>query len=212
MKVVVLGGGGHAFVVIEALLCANVEVIGFTSRRDDYADILGVPLLGDDDALIKLKHDGVEHFAVGMGSVGDTFLRRKLAETGLSAGLKPFTVVHTKAIIARGVELGQGVQVMAGAIINPSSSIGDFSIINTGAIVEHHCSVGAFSHVSPSSTLLGNCQVGSDSHIGASATVLQGLHVGDNVMIGAGAVVISDVPSGFKVVGVPAKAPRNSTP
>ena len=54
-------------------------------------------------------------------------------------------------------------------------------------------------------TLLGASKIGKSVFIGSGAIVLPKVEVGDNCVIGAGAVVNRSIPSGHRVVGVPAR-------
>ncbi len=91
------------------------------------------------------------------------------------------TVIHPSAVIAPEVHIDDGVQVMAGAIVQPGSWLGENVIINTGARVDHDCTIDAHAHVAPGVTLSGNVHVGNGAHIGAGATVIQGIKVGTPV-------------------------------
>jgi UDP-3-O-[3-hydroxymyristoyl] glucosamine N-acyltransferase len=66
-------------------------------------------------------------------------------------------------IIGKNVVIGIGVAIMAGAIINPYSQIGDFAIINTKTSVDHDCIIGKFSSLAPNVTLGGNVKIGDDT-------------------------------------------------
>ena len=58
-------------------------------------------------------------------------IRIKLHDKLVNEGLIPYNVIHPKAIIAENVQIGEGVQIMAGAIIQPEVTIGKQCIINT---------------------------------------------------------------------------------
>lgn len=106
--------------------------------------------------------------------------------------------------------MGDGIAVMAGAVINAEARIDDFSIINTHASVDHDCWIGEGAHVCPGSTLAGNVRVGSLAFIGAGATVIPGTTIGQDATIGAGACVLRDVPDGASAWGVPARIMRSN--
>lgn len=207
-KVIGLGAGGHAKVVIEILRSYNsYELTGLLDPKPELQgrNLLGVPVLGGDDLLPALKREGVGHFFVGLGSIGDTVPRRRLFELALEHGMKPIDAIHPDAIISPSAVLGEGVTVMGGAVVNADASLGMNVIINTGAIIEHDCVIGNHVHVATGARLASSIKVGSGSHIGAGATVLQCTRVGENAIVGAGAVVIRDVPPGATVVGCPAR-------
>lgn len=208
-KVIGLGAGGHAKVVIEILRFYNsYELTGLLDPKPELKgrNLLGVPVLGNDDLLPDLKRDGIDHFFVGLGSIGDTGPRRRLFELALEHSMKPIDAIHPDAIISPSAELGEGVTVMGGAVVNADASLGMNVIINTGAIIEHDCVIGNHVHVATGARLASSINVGRGSHIGAGVTVLQCIRIGENAIVGAGAVVIRDVHSDATVVGCPACA------
>lgn len=205
---VVLGAGGHAKVVIDALReMPDVVIAGLLAGEPTCggAQVLGVPVLGDDGLLPGLVADGITHFAVGIGGIGPNLLRERLFEQAIAAGLQPFSVVHPSSVISSNAVLEDGVQVFAGAVVNPGARLGRGCIINTGVIVEHDAVVEAFAHLASGCRVAGQVVVGRHAFLGAGATVIQQLTVGASALIGAGAVVIRDVPAHAQVVGVPAK-------
>ena len=207
IKVVGLGAGGHAKVVIEILRShKSYELIGLLDPKPQLQgrSVLGVPVLGGDDLLAVLKRDGVCHFFVGLGSIGDTRPRQRLFELAMKYGMKPVDAIHSQAIISPSAVLGEGVTIMAVAVINACAHLGVNVIVNTGAIVEHDCVIGDHVHIATSAQLASTVQVGAGVHIGAGATVRQCITIGEGAIVGAGAVVIKDVPLHTVVVGVPA--------
>ncbi len=205
---VVFGAGGHAAVVIDALLTAGYAPPVGLLDRDPFRHgetVLAAPVLGGDELLPELKASGVTHFVVGLGSIHDTRMRRKLFELGLSHGLHPLAVRHPSAICSRTTVVGLGTQILAGSIVNTETRLDDNVVVNTGAVIEHHCVLAAHSHVASNATLAGGVRVGMGAHVGAGATVRQGIQIGEGAVVGAGAVVVKDVPAGVTVVGVPAE-------
>jgi UDP-3-O-[3-hydroxymyristoyl] glucosamine N-acyltransferase len=64
-------------------------------------------------------------------------------------GFKLPVIIHPKAVVAKDVEIGEGVFVAAGSVINPGTRIGRNAIINTSSSVDHDCEIGDFVHVAP---------------------------------------------------------------
>ena len=141
-------------------------------------------------------------FVLGLG---DNKLREKIGLLILKHKKEIFSVVHPKAIISETAELGNGIFVSKGALVNSFSKIGDFSILNTGCIIEHECILGRGVHVAPGAVVAGNVKIGNRSFIGANSVIKQGVFIGDDVIIGAGSVVVNDVPKNDVVYGNPAK-------
>jgi len=216
MKVVGLGAGGHAKVLIEILRAmGGFELIGLLDIDPDLKDsqVLGVPVLGNDNLLPELRAQGVDHAFIGIGSIGNNQPRVDLYKKATDSGFKMVQAIHPSAVISPSAETGAGLSVMATAVINAAAILGDNVIINTGAILEHDCVIGDHVHVATGARLAATVCVGDGAHIGAGATVRQSVTIGPGAVVGAGAVVVSDVPSDARVAGVPARpmADNNSS-
>lgn len=205
---VLIGGGGHAVVIIDTLeLTGMVQLHGILDRNSAVwgSDVLGVPILGGDELLVELADAGVEYFVIGLGSTGDNFPRKRLYEQAIACRLKPFTVIHPTAFVSKRAKVGVGAQLCPGSIVNAQAALGVNVIVNTGAIVEHGCILGDHVHVATGARLASTVTVDTCAHIGAGATVRQCVSIGEGAVVGAGAGVIGDVPPFQVVAGVPAK-------
>jgi UDP-perosamine 4-acetyltransferase len=204
LPVILVGGGGHAKVLVSTLRLLHREILGFVDIEPAPTQLLGISHLGD-DAAVFLHPPAKVRLINAIGSTGSTSLRRVLHDKFRDKGYIFETLIHPSAIIAPEVQIDDGVQVMAGAIVQPGSHLGVNAIINTGARIDHDCTVGAHAHVAPGATLSGEVRIGEGAHVGTGASIIQGIMVGAASLIGAGAVVIDNVPAGETVVGIPAK-------
>jgi UDP-perosamine 4-acetyltransferase len=206
-KIVLIGGGGHARVLIDLInACGSYEIAGIVDAQLNHGvSVSGVTVLGNDSVLPELYGKGIKNACIAVGSVKDNNKRKALYEKVKHAGFSIPALVHPSAIISAKSQIREGAQIMAGAIVQTGALICENSIVNTGAIVEHDCAVGNHAHICPGATLSGGCFVGEGAFIGAGATVLQGIKIGNNSIVSAGAVVIRDVPDNTTVIGVPAK-------
>jgi len=210
---VVLGGGGHARVLIDSLqFQQNVELYAvLDSDRSLWGKmLLEVPILGGDEMLPEVKRQGVTHFVVGLGGTGNNQPRRKLFESAVALGLIPLTVVHPSAVCSRRARLGEGCVLYPAVVVNAGATLGINVIVNTGAIVEHDCVVGDHVHVATGARLAGTVKIGALAHIGAGATVVHCISIGEGAVVGAGATVVKDVPPHIVVAGVPARPMRTA--
>jgi UDP-perosamine 4-acetyltransferase len=198
----VLGNGGHAKVVLDAIRCqARYEVAGILSDRPDESTILpGLPHQGP------VTRDLAERLGVNRAviAIGSNPVRARLADL-LDELVRFVTVVHPSATVASSASIGEGVVICAGSIVQPYATIGDHTIINTGATVDHDSCIESFSHVAPGSHLAGNVSVGRGAFLGIGSVVVPGVQIGANAVVGAGSVVIRDVETGSRVAGVPAR-------
>jgi sugar O-acyltransferase (sialic acid O-acetyltransferase NeuD family) len=205
-RVVGLGAGGHARVVIEILLAAGgTEVVGLLDPVSPSPDVRGVPVLGGDDLLTELDVDGA---FVGVGSVGDASLRRRLYELIVASGVPPVDAVHPSAVVSPSVQSGRGLTLMALAVVSADARIGHNVVVNTSATIEHDCVLADHVYVASGAQLGAGVRVGEGAHVGLGASVNQGLRVGERAIVGSGAVVVRDVPDDVVVAGVPARLLR----
>ena len=189
--IVLVGGGGHAKVVTDAVRAFGVSIAGFVDD-DPQASVPGLDHLGGLDAVRE----------PWILCVGDVPTRLALLERldGVAA-----SVMHPSAVIGERVELGVGIFIGPNAVVNTDASIEAHAVVNSGSIVEHDAHVGYSSHVAPAAVLCGAVDVGTGCLVGAGSVVLPGVRIGDHAVIGAGSVVTADVPPGCRAVGSPAR-------
>ncbi len=198
--IILVGGGGHAKVVFDALRAADAAVLGFVDDRRD------CPLSGQLEHLgpIESLGDGAEVIiAIGDVATRRGVLVRMLERLGGVRVTGP--VIHPSAVVSPSAALGEGVLIGPGVIVNADARIESHAIVNSGAIVEHDCRVGENAHVAPGCVLGGGVVVGEDTLVGLGARVLPGVVIGRGCVVGAGAVVVGGVGDGETVVGVPGK-------
>jgi len=212
MRVVLLGGGGHASDVLGALEALNakscngpgifIEVAGILAD-DDVAPgrfgHRGIRQIGNID---DLRHIDATHY---IACVGYPKGRKSVVDRANAHALAPFTVIHPRAWLSSDVVIGAGAVILANACISASVTIGAHACISNGAIVGHDCRIADFVSVMPGACISGNASLGDGCMIGANATVLEGLSVGAWAAVGAGAVVTSHIPENVVAKGMPAR-------
>ena len=200
-RLVLIGAGGHAKVVLDAFRRAHPQ--SDVEVRDDDRALEGSRVLG---ATVRTPVGPLAAVRAPCHvAIGDNATRRRIAEALLAAGSRLETVIHPRAIVAPDASIDDGTVVAAGAVVAPDARVGAGVIVNHAAIVDHDCVVGAFSHIAPGVVLGGGVEIGAGCLLGSGAVVLPGVKIGEGTVIGAGAVVTRDVNAGAKLAGVPAK-------
>lgn len=204
-KLLLIGGGGHCHSVLDSVLnLETYEQIAIVDKNS-CAGTQTVPVIGQDKDLAYLFHSGWREAFIAIGSVGNTSKRRWLYSLATKIGFSIPNIIDPSAIIAKDVQLKQGIFVGKRAFINARSRIGECAIINSGAIVEHDCIIGEFVHVSPGTVLCGQVQVENDAHVGAGSVVRQQIKIGSRALVGIGSVVVKDIPKDARAYGNPCK-------
>ena len=205
---ILLGGGGHGRVLVDALRACGLTVDGVIDDRPA-ADlrVKGVPVLGNDDWILSQPAAAIV-LINGVGANPSTSSRRTLFDRLRSAGYSFVSVIHPGAVVARDCILGEGVQALARCVIQTGTVIGDNVVLNSGAIVEHDVKVHAHAFIGPGAVVCGDAEIGIGAFIGAGAVVVPGVKIGKRAIVAAGATVIDDVADGAAVLGVPAREHR----
>lgn len=208
---IIWGATGQAKVAYDILLDEGAQVVHlFDNNSSLESPLPGVPVSYGVDGL----HAFIEHLdsknlspadidciaAIGGGNGKAREAMTKLME---SHGFTSRSLIHRSVIISSTANLGKNVQLLAGSIIGPFATVGDYTIINSGANVDHDCKIGRICHLAPLAALAGEVAVENNVFIGTNATVLPRISIGADSVIGAGAVVIKNVPTGSVIIGNP---------
>lgn len=203
-----IGGGGHCKAAIDVIEAAGLTIAGVLDRPESgLTEVLGYPVLGDDDALPALVAQG--HAAlVTIGQIKSAAPRIRAFDAAQAAGARIPFVVSPRAHVSRHATLGEGTLVLHGAVINAAASVGHNAIINSLALIEHDAEVGDHCHVATGARVNGNVTIGTGCFIGSGAVLKNGIAIGAGSVIGAGAVIRHDIPKGSFVPVTPERKPR----
>ncbi|RDI58377.1 acetyltransferase [Flavobacterium glaciei] len=173
--------------------------------NDDAKEFLfnSFPILKNETQVKEFFIKSGNEFTIG---IGNPQLRFQLYEKFIKLGGVFCSTISPKADLGNyDVEIGNGSNILSGAIFSNSVKIGRGCIIYYNVTIAHDCIINEFVELSPNVTLLGHVVVGSFTQIGASTTVLPKVMIGKNVIIGAGSVVTKDIPDNCIAYGIPAK-------
>lgn len=204
-RLVVFGSGGHAKVVIEAILARSPQrqiIILDDAAESQARSIFGIKVAGT-RALLPSLADAPVALAIG-----DNRARAALMDWLQDQGRLVEMVVHPAAFVASSVQVGAGSFISAGATVIAEAKIGAGVIINTGASVDHDCVIGDAAHIAPGVHLCGNVRIGARTLVGVGSAVRPGVSVCEDVVLGAGAVVVRNIDEPGTFVGNPAQRLR----
>lgn len=196
-KLLILGAGGHAKVVLEIALKSGWGMEGFFDDDEDKTEFCGFPVFGKTERAVHYMESHSFFLALGKNSI-----RKRLSSQLKMADFA--TLIHPNAIVAAGSIIGKGSVVMANAVINPGAEVGEQCIINTGVIVEHDDRIEDYVHLSPGCKLGGGVRIGEESWLGIGSCVRDHVNICPGCVIGAGAVVVKDIKRQGTYVGIPA--------
>lgn len=200
-SVVVYGIGGHGKTLIELIRAVGeLEPVGVI---DDAAitgsNVLGVPVLGSRDDLVRIRGDGVGLAVNAIGGITNLATRVEVTSMLERAGFDLPVLIHPSAVVEPSATIGPGAQILAHAYVGSAATIGSSAIVNTGAVVSHDCVLGDHVNLSPGCVLAGNVTVGSRTLLGMGLTTYLGIEIGADVRAGNGAILNVDVPAGRRI-------------
>lgn len=205
-RIAILGASGHGKVVADIAELTGWEYIAFFDDAYPSVNALGQwPVEGNTQTLV----DNLDDFDCVIIAIGDNESRVKKYKYLKKMGATFTSLFHPQAVMSKYVSVGNGTVVMANAVINADSKLGDACIVNTSSSIDHDCILGDGVHVSPGSHLGGGVNVGSMTWVGIGVSVKQSLSIGKNVVVGAGAAVVSNLPDNTVYAGVPAREFKN---
>ena len=198
-KLIIIGAGGYAKSVIDAIDTFNYEVVGFIDQFSDEKEHLGFPILAKDIELME-NRDSYFYFI----AIGNNKNRKRWYDKIKDQRLRLINVVDKTAVVAPTASIGEGCFIGKMAVVNSRAVVENDCIINTKALVEHGCIVHAHANISTNSVINGDVEVGEGSFLGSSSVTIGQIRIGCWSSVGAGAVVTRDVENGVTVAGIPA--------
>ena len=194
---IIIGGGGHASVLVDILIRQNRTIKAVISpdcirSRRVFREVLR--LKSDSDIESYAPRDVL--LVNGIGPSPRLNVRQEINNYFIEKGYQFETVISDSAQVSSHAVLSEGVQILQGAIVQAGVLIGEHSIINTGAIVEHDSCLGSYNHVAPNATLCGQVTTGQNVYVGAGAVVINNMTIGTNSVVGAGATLTSSLGAG----------------
>lgn len=197
--VVIYGNGGHAKMCADIIMQnRQYNIAGIIDDNPNSTGLRNYTLFGDSNVLNELYEKGLRHIIIGIGFLNKLKKREELYNR-LSLKFSIPTIIHPRALIEPSVIMGDGNQIMSGAIIGSDAVIGNNCIINSGAIISHDCTIGNSTHVTPGAVLAGHIKTGERCLIGMSVNIMIGTEIGNDVTINNGLSVFKNIPSGMIV-------------
>jgi sugar O-acyltransferase (sialic acid O-acetyltransferase NeuD family) len=190
--IIVLGAGGHAGVCIDALKQSHRSILGVVAPEKPKKNFYDISFLGDDHSVLNYDPADVE-LVNGIGFLPGNTLRQSLFMRFKKEGYSFAKVIHPSAIIAESCILNEGVQVFAGAVLQPFVTLGENSIINTSASIDHDCVISAHAHIAPGVILSGIVIIGEETFIGAGSVVAHNITIGEKAVVASGQSIYQDV-------------------
>lgn len=138
-------------------------------------------------------------------ALGVPATKRKCSELIAARGGVFSRLVHRTAVLGHEVKLGEGVLLCPHTVVSANNRLGRGVAVNLHASVDHDAVVGDWSQINCHCDLTAGVVVGEEVFMGSRVSVIPNVKIGDRAYLGAGAVVLRDVPSGWKMVGNPAR-------
>lgn len=191
----IIGGGGHAATLIDALQSSGWNIVGCTDpERPTGSHVTGgVTIIGTDDIWDALKTDGVTITFIGVGGTTSNNARRQVFDKALAAGFVLPPLIARSAVFGIDSRVGVASYILPGAVIGPRCIIGTNVLVNSGSIVCHDSAVEDHAHIAPGAVIAGSVTVGTGTTVGMAATVLFQTKIGRNCLIHNGAAVTGDI-------------------
>jgi sugar O-acyltransferase (sialic acid O-acetyltransferase NeuD family) len=199
MNIIIIGSGGHAGVVIDAIRSTTCYPIRqwWDETLTEPKNVHGYAAL----PTLEKKFPNDSFFI----AIGDNYVREKISKL---EGYEWQNVFHVgasyKDLFTIGTYLGRD------AIIGPYCKVGKFCIVNTGAILEHDSELGDFSHLCPGVVTGGRVKIGHHTTVGLGSVIRDGVTIGNNCTIGMGSIVTKNIPDNSVSYGNPCRIIRQN--
>ncbi|UTY38121.1 hypothetical protein NMU03_10510 [Allocoprobacillus halotolerans] len=109
-KLVLVGGGGHCKSVIDALDKKKFDdIVILDPAFPHLKEVLGIPVVGNDDYLEALYSQGYHYAFITVGSIKNTTIREQLYKKLTMYRYQLINVIDRSSILANDIQIGEGV-------------------------------------------------------------------------------------------------------
>ena len=182
-----IGCGGHARSLIDVVESSDRwHVLGLVGLPEQVGEkMLGYTVLGCDQDLPSLRQQ-CTHALLAVGQIGFPSQRLRLASELERLAFALPAVISGRAHVSRHAQLGLGISVGHGVVVNAGVSVGNFCILNSNALIEHDAVISDYCHISTGALVNGGAMIGECSFIGSGAVLREGLNLPPHTVISAG--------------------------
>lgn len=201
---IILGTGGIDIVRLIEDINADkptFNLLGFLEKDQTKigTEILGYPVLGDDELLLtEFSRCAVVNNVMHTPRIHEKVTHRLIHDYHI----RDFPNIVSPYVNLNSIELGVGNILYKGNGLGSCVKIGNFNILYA-AQVGHETSISDFNLIARAG-IGSRCKIGSYNLIGNAVTLANSLKMGNDNEIGVGSVVIKNVKDGHHLMGYPA--------
>lgn len=165
MRLLIYGSSDFSATVIELVKACGHEPVGLVDDLNQ-----GPEILGGLDA-VRRSHPPGEYgiaLAIGYKNLAGRWAAWLRAR---EAGFEAPVLIHPRAYVADSAKIGAGSMVMAGAVVDVRSKVGDATVLWPCVCINHDTDIGENCFISPNATICGFVRLGQDSFVGAGAAI-----------------------------------------
>lgn len=206
-NLIIIGAGGCGRELLQWVRDINKvehrwKIKGFLEYDNHSLDDIdcSAGIIGNDDNYSLCEND---EFVCG---IGDCHTREKVIKKFLSKGAKFINLIHPTSIVADTSRIGIGVIIYPFSSISVNTTIGNGTLINSHVSIGHDTEIGSFCTISAHCDITGMCFLGDRVFMGSSSHIIPSTKIENDAYICAGSTVMTQVKSGTKVLGTPARA------
>jgi acetyltransferase-like isoleucine patch superfamily enzyme len=200
-RIALLGAGLGATQVIDILRAAGSGTAVAIADDDESrwaGEVMGVPVVGGFERLVKLFGDGAFDTAIITISTSVP-ARTRLREALASNGIPLANAIDPTARIAGGVTFGTGNVVCAFCHFGVDTVVGDNNFLSACNSYDHHNRLGSDISTGPACAASGLVVFGDRVRLGTGIFVEPYVELGDDVQVASGSVIVASVPAGHVV-------------
>jgi UDP-perosamine 4-acetyltransferase len=128
-------------------------------------------------------------FAIGYN---DMRARLTAYECAKDLGYRFASLVHPRAHVEPGVDIGEGSFIHAGAVVDIGCHFGAVTFLDIGVLVGERVKAGDGNYISAGAVIGGNLTMGDGNFVGMSAVLRDGLQIGNLNTVPAQALLLRD--------------------